>query len=136
MKLPKQIRKPSRKQLKDECWELCKKIIRLRDKKCRRCGKVGWETKSGELIGGLETAHIIGKGNTPKMYYDLDNLLLLCHRCHISWGHHNPCEFTEWIKGHIGENKYKELRLRADMPSPKMDLNLIKLGLEQELKKS
>jgi 5-methylcytosine-specific restriction endonuclease McrA len=130
-----QIGKPTRKKLRKECWELCKQIVFLRDKKCQRCGKAGTELKNGEMRGGLETAHIIGKGAVPKMYYDLDNLTLLCWQCHIAWGHHNPCEFTEWVKYKFGEKKYAELRLRAEMPSPKMDLNLLLLGLKHELER-
>jgi hypothetical protein len=125
MKYPKSLlnkmnKKPSIKQLDD----LCRKIIRLRDKKCRVCNSDKF----------LQVAHFITRSN-KQIRWDLDNLFLLCSGCHQmrrdSW-HKDPASATEWVNNALGTKRFKELRMRA-CNIGSIDRSAVMVYLEQEL---
>jgi 5-methylcytosine-specific restriction endonuclease McrA len=69
----------------------------------------------------LQAAHILGKGANPAMRYELENVIGLCLRCHIFWGHKDPIAFTDWVEqmfpGRIAKLKlaaaqYRKIDLR------------------------
>lgn len=42
--------------------------------------------------------------------WDLLNLLALCPDCHINFAHKQPILFAEWVKKHLGTDKYNLLK--------------------------
>lgn len=126
MKIPKsaQLGRPKRKELIKICDELCRQIVKIRDGgKCQVCGKKE-----------VHVAHIYSKGANPSLRFNPLNLVLLCPKHHLYWAHRSPIEFSEWVKNHLGEEKFFELRKQANLPVFKLDLNLVKIELEQKLK--
>lgn len=95
-------------------------------------GKCGSYTKSGNLI--LQAEHLNGRSNTAT-FGDMRNIVLLCQRHHIYWKPQNSEKYWELIRKIIGEerwNWYK--RASEDRKAYKIDLKLVKLALEQDLK--
>ena len=82
----------SKKSLKHELWELCKKYIRARDKfTCQKCRK--------ELAPAqCHTSHVVPKSHGNILRYDHQNLKVLCYSCHKGWWHANPTESGLWFK--------------------------------------
>lgn len=82
--------------------ELCKRIIRIRDKDtCQHCLK---EAKGSNA----HTCHVVPKDNGASWRrFDLRNIFLGCYHCHINWWHKNPLEATAWyIKKYPKEYRY------------------------------
>jgi len=75
--------------LKKECDTLFSKIIRLRDKKCLRCGS----TKN------LQVAHLISRRHLAHRW-DEKSAITLCYTCHIYFWHREPIGATEWLMSH------------------------------------
>jgi 5-methylcytosine-specific restriction endonuclease McrA len=65
---------------------LASQIVRKRDGRCLKCGKVG----------NLQCAHIIGRRNLATRW-DLENLITLCISCHLYWAHKEPVAFVDWL---------------------------------------
>lgn len=74
-------------------------VCHLRDKKCQRCEKED---------GKLDTSHIFPKGHYPSMQFLMENVKILCYRCH-RWWHENPVLATDWVKKYLGSEKYEML---------------------------
>ncbi len=97
--------------------------------KCEWCG----------CTNTLNAHHIYSRSN-KLVRYDEDNGIILCAGHHVLnklSAHKAPFEFQEWIRKKRGENWYIMLRLKA-FPQDvhqKPDYKLIKLYLEQEIKK-
>ncbi len=115
--------KPSRKYFKTDAL-FRQLILKTRPLKCEWCGK----TKPPE---GLQVCHILPKGTYRKLRYSPENILLCCAGCHLRW-HSNPLEAREFIKRYKGEDYYSKLLL-ADKITPRIDLKLRRIALEQEL---
>jgi len=80
--------------------DLCKKIVRLRDKNtCQHCGKHVNSRNS-------HVSHVIPKSKGYALRWDLRNLKLLCFHCHINWWHKNIAEAWMWFQ--------REFPYRAD----------------------
>ena len=90
------------KQLKKSLDILWSELVKRRDKQCIRCSKVE----------RLNAAHIFSRSQ-KSVRWDLANGIALCSGCHIFWAHKNPVEFSEFVKKHLGVQKYEELRLKA-----------------------
>ena len=73
--------------LKKQCDELFSKIIRLRDKKCLKCG----------TNKNLQVAHLISRKNLAHRW-DENSAITLCYACHLYWYHKEPIEAAEWLK--------------------------------------
>ncbi len=99
-------------------------FIRLRDKCCQWCGKVG----------RLECSHIFSRANMATRC-DPDNAKALCNNCHRRW-HSNPVDATEWLKGVIGEARYDRLRLKANKPTKmtQFDKDYIRKEQQEQIK--
>ena len=59
----------------------------------------------------LQCAHIYSR-TYRSVRWILDNLLCLCAGCHF-WAHRNPILFAEFVKTHLGEEKYQSLKIMA-----------------------
>ena len=80
----------SRKTLVRELGRICREIIHIRDQNaCRRCGIF-----VGEKGGNCH--HIIPKKRGLHVRWVLNNLVLLCPKCHF-WYHSDPFAI-EWFK--------------------------------------
>lgn len=92
------MRKLSKRTLRNKLDKLCSEIVRARGR-CEKCGK----------RDNLQCAHIFGRtyNNTR---WDLDNLLCLCADCHINFAHKQPILFAEWVRKHLGEERYELLK--------------------------
>jgi 5-methylcytosine-specific restriction endonuclease McrA len=101
--------------------KIVSQVVRSRGK-CERCGRTD---------KALFCAHIHPrtKYNTR---FDLENLLSLCWHCH-QWGHLNPIDFSEFVKDKLGQKKYDDLRIRANLSAKGQDLESIRLFLESKL---
>lgn len=94
-------KKPTyRKELENALDDAIRDIIRLRGK-CQRCGKEE-----------VQTAHIFSRKN-KSVRWDEDNVLAYCYRCHFHFAHKEPVLFTDWVREHLGEEKYFKLRRKA-----------------------
>lgn len=104
---------------------LLKDVVFARDKyKCLRCRR--------QVT--LAPAHIYPKGAYRKLEFEIKNVITLCYPCHFSFAHKDPLEFTDWLNKNIPWiEELKEMK-KNDV-GLKLDYNLIKLYLEQELKK-
>lgn len=121
MTKPKRRKKSERQVLVEDCDDLCRKIVRSRDKeRCVICGSTN----------RLQVAHIFSKGAHPSMRFEIDNLLLTCYHCHHHFLHKAPCEARDWIKQYLGEEKFERLYLMANQSGNKIDIKLIKIYLE------
>lgn len=97
-KKKKSSRKILRKQL-DEIWaEIVKKRAGF---VCEYCNKTTY----------LNSHHIFRKRNLATRW-DIDNGICLCSGHHTlnNFSAHNSIEFSDWIKKHIGEERYNRIR--------------------------
>lgn len=128
--------------LEEECRELWRFIIYLKANfKCEYPGcKFRWEK--------LDAHHYFSKGAYPHLRFDLQNGICLCSRHHTAGfcreSAHSDPHFREKILGlfpgfeKIGirtEDWENILTIRASQSSNKLDLNLERLYLIQELRK-
>lgn len=116
------VRKITKRGLKRKLDKLVSEIVRARGK-CERCGK----------RKNLQCCHIFGRTylNTR---WDLLNLLALCPNCHINFSHKQPILFTEFVKKHLGEEKYELLKEAHNLIyKPTIDDLLIKLKVLEEM---
>ena len=97
---PKKKRKSKEKILSEEREKETKKLLFDRaNNQCEKCGR------SGKY---LQWAHI--EGRNPKIKYDLDNLLLLCAKCHMWFDNSsNRYESMEFLKTKRSEEQLKRL---------------------------
>lgn len=123
------IRNPIRKRAKKnrlipELDGLVHVLVVARDGgKCLKCGGTD----------RLAAAHIFSKGPYARLRFELLNVLTLCYRCHIHWAHKSPHDFVAWI-----ERMWpgREMMLRQMIATaPKLDLKLLRIGLQIEVSK-
>ena len=86
--------------------KICSDLVRSRGI-CERCGPARYYEFSQ-----LQCAHIYSR-TYRNTRWDLKNLLSLCASCHF-WGHKNPIEFADWVRDHIGQENWQELRRRRN----------------------
>jgi len=86
-------KKKSRKSMLTTLDEQCKQLVRLiNSSRCQMCGK---------YVEGSDahTSHIVPKGNGCSWRrFDLLNLQLMCHHCHMERFHHSPTDGGVWVK--------------------------------------
>lgn len=81
--------------------------------RCERCGK-------GQ---GLQAAHIYSR-RYMRIRHDLENGLCLCVGCHF-WAHHNPVDFTDWVRGYLDDDILGRLKEKRDNLSVKPDYKAV-----------
>ena len=90
-----------RKRIIKKLDDLIRNKVRLRGK-CEICSRTDT----------LQVAHIFSRRHIGTRW-DEENLILLCYHHHHRFAHENPIEFSEWVKGYLGERKYNLLRYKA-----------------------
>jgi len=104
------------------------RYIRLRDKKCVRCHRLGENNIEGEPINGLQCSHYFGRSKESTRF-DEQNCDSLCFGCHQYWGSTDREAYREFKIKQLGENGFKILTLRANLYKKKdraMSLLIIK----------
>jgi len=91
--------------------------IRLRDKKCVRCSKVGEPDVKGREVVGLDNSHFWSRGRESTRY-DPMNCDALCRFCHQYFGG-NPGEYAWWKESKLGKFEYDKLTIRANTTQKK-----------------
>jgi len=126
---------------RDYLDELFSEFIRRRAMQrvggCERClhPKQDIPKENGEILPAwkqLQCCHFDGRSN-KRIRYDPDNAGGFCGACHnILDGH--PFEKVEWVKQHLGEQRYNMLQGRLHIVYPKIDKKAIELYLRHEIK--
>ena len=115
------------KPTKEDLDDLVREILRIKYKQSQVCG-----SKKHLLV-----SHFITRSNYA-VRWDLDNVYWLCSGCHTmrrtAW-HKDPAGAVDFVKGFLGDERYRELRMRASTVGQKIDKWTVKVYLEQELKK-
>ena len=114
-------RKRTRKSMKRQADTLFTNYIR-RDGVCERCGRSGIR---------MECSHIFSRRFLVTRWLDI-NALCLCSACH-RWWHNKPVEGVEWVKEHLSEDVYNELRRIAKTSVKKVDLEEVIEDLQNKL---
>ena len=83
-----------------KCDKLFSEIIRKAGR-CLRCSSTY----------NLQCAHIFTRGYYT-IRWDLDNAVCLCSKCHVYFTF-KPLQWEDFIRPHIGETKWQELRQKA-----------------------
>lgn len=122
--------RPDKKEL-DKLWRECA-LLKYGNKRGNYC-----EYPNCKKTDYLNVHHIYTRSHYSTRW-DIDNAMILCSGCHslnTNSAHHDP-DFKEIIiaNGIRTREFYDKLRMRAFTPA-KNDLNLIKIALEQEIKK-
>lgn len=99
------IRKQTKSNVTSHLDKICSQIVRSRGY-CERCGPGIYKEYSE-----LQCAHSFSRTYRNTRWLLL-NLTCLCASCHF-WAHRNPILFTEWLKEHLGDHKYIELKNTA-----------------------
>lgn len=132
------VGKSSSTDLKKEIQALLREIGIIRDGGCVLrhypvSGKCGGYRNDGNLI--LQAEHLNSRSNTAT-FGDMRNIVILCQRHHIYFKPQSSSIYWELIERHIGKERWEWFkRARDDKRHYKVDLLLIKLALEQDLKK-
>lgn len=89
----KKARKPKteRTKLKEQLDKLSKQQVYIRDSyTCQKCGK-----NNGT---DYQASHVIPVSAGSKLRWDVKNMKVLCHHCHLNWWHKNPMEAAAWFQ--------------------------------------
>lgn len=98
------------------CDRIYSQYIRLRDKKCTRCGSPVKINEKG-LPVSHEASHFHGRGKWSVRLDDF-NVTTHCTGCHM-YLTANPSEHAKWKQEQIGEREYDLLMIRANTPGKK-----------------
>lgn len=110
-----------RKTLKKQADTLWSQFVRQRDRVCQSCGHDGSQWV-------LQGAHIIGRRYLA-VRFDPDNGMALCVRCHLYFTHRG----LEWVD-FVGEERWFELKAKAQAPHPRPDYEAIIADLKARLR--
>ena len=105
--------------------------IRLKAKKCVKCGKKGEPDRFGRPVMGLQASHYKGRGKWSTRF-DEQNVDPLCISCHKRFTEHKG-EYDDWKLQQLGEKEYNNLILRANTTGKK-DFVMQRIIWKQELK--
>jgi len=97
--------KTARKKLRDQLDHYWAVIIKQRaGNKCEHCSKVDY----------LNSHHIFGRSNLA-VRWDLENGICLCpgHHTFNTFSAHQSPAFVDWIKEHIGIERYRRIEARS-----------------------
>lgn len=124
--------------LKKDIQALVRQIAIIRDGGCilrlfPEAGQCGGYRNDGELI--LQAEHLVTRSNSAT-YGDMRNIVCLCAHHH---GHFKPQYsrlYWDIIRKHLGEERWEWIeKVEADKSPHKVDWKLVKLSLEQDLKR-
>lgn len=113
-----------RKRVRQQAQTLFSKVVRLRDGKCMRCGKVDM----------LQCSHVRSKKAHPKLEFELDNAISLCHACHIYWWHKDVMEAADWFRSTFpAQNSRIEVLMLSEDTAPKIDYDTIIIDMNTRI---
>lgn len=124
--------------LKDDIQALLRKIVIKRDGGCvlrnrKECGNCGWNDKNDNLI--LQAEHLVTRGSS-NYFGDLRNIVCLCVFHHTIFKPQYSFKYWNAIEQVIGKDRWNWFkRAEADNRPYKVDMKLVKLDLENTLKK-
>jgi len=96
----------------DKADTVFSQYIRLRDKKCMRCGLLVQFNGAGMPINH-QISHYFGRGR-ENTRYDPENADTLCWGCHQIWGSEEKEEYRNFKIKQLGMNGFKILQMRAN----------------------
>ncbi len=111
------VKKPKRTTLRNKADKLFSLLIRSRDGRCVRCSRTD----------GLQCAHIVGRRYFA-VRWDEANAVALCMGCHKTFTH-DPLGWIDFI----GEERFFELKRRAQQVHPQPDYVALVASLEARL---
>lgn len=86
------------------------RYIRLRDKKCCRCGKKG---TGKDRIVGLQASHYFGRAREATRFLP-SNVDALCFFCHRYWGSDNREDYRNFKIQQLGQEEFDKLTISAN----------------------
>ncbi len=98
------------KRWKQLVWAKLSKVVRLRAKNhCMRCGKFK-ETKR------LQAHHLVPKSHGNYAMFCEDNIVALCHYCHLRWWHGSSTwdEQRDLVEKWITLTKYQDIKFESN----------------------
>lgn len=119
----------------DPADKIFSQFIRLRDKECKRCHSLVQFNAKGMPITH-EASHYFGRGKESTRY-DVENVDTFCTGCHVQWGSEDREAYRDFKIKQLGENGFKALMVRANLPKKKdrkLDLMIVKEMLHHLLK--
>lgn len=96
----------------DKADKVFSQYIRLRDKKCLRCGSPVQFNAKG-LPVTHQASHFQGRGK-ENTRFSPDNVCTLCTGCHMYFTAH-PYEHTEWQVKRLGQDKVDQVILASNL---------------------
>lgn len=106
--------------------QLFSQFIRMRaNNQCQRCGR--WKEYSQ-----LQCAHCFGR-RKKSVRFDEDNALALCFPCHHIIDSEDPEAKRELFIKYLGEQGYKNLRIRAELAG-RPDVKALSLYYKEKIK--
>ena len=112
----------AKQRLEKACDDLCREIVKLRDKnKCRLCEGIG-----------CDPHHIARRGGNVRWF--IDSIILICRDCHRT-GHDDELNMNINIVRVIGAEKFEELQMmaRGIRQWKQADLKILKSDLTEAL---
>lgn len=94
----------------DQADALFSRYIRLRDKRCLRCGTPG---EGADGIIGLQASHYYGRAR-ENTRFDPSNVDALCFGCHRVWGSDDREAYRAFKLQQLGEDGFNMLIVRAN----------------------
>ena len=116
------MKKPSRKSLEKQVYDLWSLCVRGRQRVCRICGS----------DRGLQAHHIRSRSNAATRF-DLENGLCVCSKCHCQQKF-RPEWFQDQVISIVGDQKYRTLKVKSLQVIPSVDLIEMKDFLKQKLR--
>ena len=96
------MRKPTVKTLRNKCDKLLTPIVKQQNPRCLLCNH---ETEVAH--------HHVHKSKSTILRYDLDNLINLCHSCHLAL-HHNESYYASKIVDLKGLDWFRNLESKKN----------------------
>ena len=90
-------------------------FIRLRDKMCVKCKRLGDPDKEGRPVIGLQCSHFFGRAKESTRFDPL-NCDSLCMGCHMYWGSTDREAYREFKIKQLGKKQFDLMVLRANRP--------------------
>ena len=116
----------------DKADKVFSQVVRLRDRKCMRCGSAVKFNDKGLPISH-QASHFFGRGQESTRY-DLRNVDALCMACHIIWGSKDREDYREFKIKQLGKKGF-DLLLIKSKTTKKKDRKLELIKAKELLKK-
>ena len=96
----------------DKADQVFSQYIRLRDKKCVRCGSTVELNEKGLPISH-QNSHYFGRGKESTRFSP-ENCDTLCMACHIRWGGTEREKYRDFKVKQLGEERFKKLMVQSE----------------------